>query len=180
MIFTAIEFATKAHRGQYRKGTRIPYIIHPLNVAKILIEQDCANEVVVAGLLHDTVEDTPVTLSDIHNAFGPTVTALVKASSEPDRSDMWENRKQHTLDFLKTAPREVLLISCADKLDNIRSMRQGYAALGEPFWDRFNRPKAKQTWYYQSLAQLFIQRIDDEGTKTLFTEFEDEVNKIFG
>jgi len=65
MISQAIEFAAGAHRGQYRKGSKIPYNIHPLNVGKILIEHGCFDEVVIAGILHDTVEDTPVTLDNI-------------------------------------------------------------------------------------------------------------------
>jgi len=65
MIFEAIEFATKAHINHFRKGTKVPYIIHPLQVARILIESDCSDHVVIAGILHDTVEDTPVTLDDI-------------------------------------------------------------------------------------------------------------------
>ena len=56
-IFQAVEFATKAHSGQFRKGTNVPYLVHPLGVCKILIEAGCSEDVVVAGLLHDTVED---------------------------------------------------------------------------------------------------------------------------
>jgi (p)ppGpp synthase/HD superfamily hydrolase len=56
-LFDAIEFATRAHEGQFRKGTRIPFIIHPLSVAKLLIEREFSEEVVIAGLLHDTLED---------------------------------------------------------------------------------------------------------------------------
>ena len=108
MIFDAIEYAARAHREHYRKGTRIPYIAHLISVAKILIEYDCAEEIIVAGLLHDTVEDTSVTLEDIRNSFGETVASLVDAASEPDKSDTWENRKKHTIEYLKTAPMDVL------------------------------------------------------------------------
>ena len=58
MIFKSIEFAAKAHAGQYRKGTQIPYMIHPLGVAKILIQYDYPEHIVIAGVLHDTIEDT--------------------------------------------------------------------------------------------------------------------------
>ena len=68
MIFDAIEFAARAHREHYRKGTRISYIAHLISVAKILIEYDCAEKLIVAGLLHDTVEDTSVTLDDIRRS----------------------------------------------------------------------------------------------------------------
>ena len=64
-VFHAIELAARAHRGQVRKGSGVPYLIHPLNVAKLLIQEGCEEEVVVAGLMHDTVEDTDMKLADI-------------------------------------------------------------------------------------------------------------------
>jgi len=100
MIFKAIEFAAKAHAGQYRKGTRVPYLVHPLNVAKILIDSGCSDVVAVAGILHDTVEDTPITLDEIRKHFGQAVAELVAGASEPDKSDTWENRKKHTIEYL--------------------------------------------------------------------------------
>ncbi len=179
MIFDAIEFAAKAHHGQYRKSTNIPYITHPLNVAKIMLEAGCSETLAVAGVLHDTIEDTDTTLADIETRFGPKVARLVDGLSEPDRSDTWENRKQHTIDDLRRAPLDVVLVTCADKLDNIRSIHQDYQALGEPFWDRFNRPKEKQKWYYEALAAVFISRIEDERTETLFRAFEKGVADVF-
>ena len=77
MLFEAIEFATKAHSGQYRKTTKVPYIIHPLGVVKILIDYGCREEVVAAGVLHDTVEDTDVTLGEIHSHFGKNIKSQV-------------------------------------------------------------------------------------------------------
>ena len=171
MLFDAIEFAARAHREHYRKGTRIPYIAHLISVAKILIEYDCAEEIIVAGLLHDTVEDTSVTLEDIRKSFGEKVASLVEAASEPDKSDTWENRKRHTIEYLKTAPMDVLLLSCADKLDNIRSIKEDYERFGEvsletlPSGQGFPRmvlqcscrcfyePSRRRTWRY------FIQAV---------------------
>ena len=100
MIFKAIEFAARAHSGQYRKGTKIPYIVHPLGVAKLLIEHGCPDHIVIAGILHDTTEDTPVTLEQIKDIFGLAVAALVEEASEPDKSDTWENRKKSTIQVL--------------------------------------------------------------------------------
>jgi (p)ppGpp synthase/HD superfamily hydrolase len=83
MIFKVIEFATLAHSGQYRKGTKIPYIVHPLAVGQILIEHGCSVQVVIAGILHDTLEDTRVTIGEINDLFGKEVADLVQAVSEP-------------------------------------------------------------------------------------------------
>ena len=180
IIFKAIEFTTKAHSGQFRKGTKIPYLIHPFGVAKILIEQNCSEEVIAAGILHDTVEDTHTTVEDIRNSFGEKVAALVEGASEPNRQDPWEKRKRHTIDYLKTAPMDVLLIACADKLDNIKSTREDYEKCGESIWSRFNRPKKNQKWYYQKLLNVFNSRINDGLSRSLINKFKAEVQRIFG
>ena len=180
MIFEAIEFATRAHSGDYRKGTRIPYITHPLNVARILIESGCPEEVVAAGLLHDTLEDTRVTFAEIEAAFGSEVAGLVGAVSEPNKSDhTWENRKAHTLKCLKTAPFEVLLISLADKLDNIRSIREDRDRIGDEVWKRFRRPREKQQWYYETLAEVFSARLADGKASALVDAYTTEVDRVF-
>ncbi len=179
MIFDAIEYAARAHRDHFRKGTRIPYIVHLISVAKILIEYDCTEEVIVAGLLHDTVEDTSITLEDIRRSFGEKVVRLVEAASEPDKSDTWENRKRHTIEYLKTAPMDALLLSCADKLDNIRSIKEDYERFGESVWKRFRRAKDSQNWYYSALADVFVNRAEGEPGATLFRQFNYEVRQVF-
>lgn len=180
MIFKAIEFAVKAHEGQYRKGTKIPYIIHPIGVAKILIENGCSEETIVAGILHDTVEDTHISLEDIKRQFGEKVERLVEGASEPDKSDAWENRKQSTIDKIKDATEELLMIECADKLDNIRAICNDYEKYGDTMWQKFSRPKEKQKWYYESLANVFLSRSNDGPGVLLFKEFASEVKKVFG
>lgn len=179
MLFDAIEFAARAHRDHYRKGTKIPYIVHPISVARILIEYDCSEELIVAGILHDTVEDTSITLEDIHRSFGEKVADLVAAASEPDKSDTWENRKRHTIEYLKTAPMDVLLLTCADKLDNIRSIKEDYERFGESVWKRFRRAKDSQRWYYLALADVFVNRAEGEPGATLFRQFNYDVKQVF-
>lgn len=180
MIFDAIEFAAKAHRNQFRKGTQIPYLIHPMRVAKILIESECPEEVIVAGLLHDTIEDTPVTMTEIRHLFGERVAELVAGVSEPDKSKSWEFRKQHTLESLDSAPIEIVVISCADKIDNIQSIRRGFEKIGENFFNRFNRPKSKQQWYYFELMRIFSRRLSKNHYAGLATAFAEEVQRTFG
>ena len=178
-VFEAIEFATKAHFGQFRKGTNIPYIVHPLGVGKILINHGVSEDVVVAGILHDTIEDTSVTLGDIGTRFGSNVKKIVRGASEPNRADTWKDRKKHTIEYLKTAPIDVLLVSCADKLDNIRAIKEDYAQIGNKLWARFNRPEIDQKWYYQSLARSFINSTKDIPNRTLFKVFAKAVNNFF-
>lgn len=179
MLFDAVEFAARAHREHYRKGTKIPYIAHLISVAKILIDYDCTEEIIVAGILHDTVEDTPVTLEDIRESFGERVASLVEAASEPDKSDTWENRRRHTIEYLKTAPMVVRLLTCADKLDNIRSIKVEYERFGELVWKRFRRAKDSQEWYYNALADVFVNRAVGKPSATLFRQFNYEVRQVF-
>ena len=180
VILDAIEFAGIAHEGQVRKGTTIPYIIHPLRVGLILSEFNCSDKIVAAGILHDTVEDTPVTSEDLKYYFGDAVTAFVEGASEPDKSDTWENRKQHTIEYLKSAPLGVLLVSCADKLDNIKDMKKSLETIGEKHWSIFKRGREQQSWYYKSLAEAFLFRANSsDALKRMAKEFSDEVQKVF-
>lgn len=178
-IFKAIEFATKAHSGQFRKGTSIPYIIHPLGVAKILIENSFSDEIIIAGILHDTVEDTSVKLQDIEKEFGAKIANLVLGTSDLNRTDSWEERRRQKIKYLETAPIEVIIIECADKLDNIRAIRHDYNKLGEKLWSRFKRPKKSQEWYYQLLADVFDNRAEEAKISTLSDEFKKEVQEVF-
>ncbi len=179
-IFDAIEFAVKAHRGQFRKGSHVPYIVHPIGVSKLLIEAGCDEDLVIAGLLHDTLEDTPVTVEEIKLSFGEKIAAIVSSISEPDKKDTWEHRKNHTIETLKTAPIDNLLVECADKLDNVRAMRKDLALLGDDLWLRFKRGKDKQQWYYNSLKEAFSLRAKESlQLSQLFKEFKQETEEVF-
>lgn len=177
--FDAIEFAARAHRGQYRKGTQIPYILHPLRVAQILITLGAPRHVVVAAILHDTIEDTEATAVQIAETFGVDVAAVVEAASEPDQEAVWEERKQHTITSLRTASADALLVICADKLDNVRSMRRGQRRDGEAFWDRFHKGRSSQAWYYQRLAMALVEFADDDPLLSLSKRLKREVDSLF-
>jgi (p)ppGpp synthase/HD superfamily hydrolase len=180
IVFAAIEFAARAHAGQYRKGTRLPYLIHPLSVARILIEQGLDDEVVAAGVLHDTLEDTPTTPAELRIAFGERVTALVETVSEQDKSISWEERKRNTVATIQTASVDAIWVECADKLDNIRSIAADLARAGELVWERFNSPMEKQRWYYRSLAEAFTGRLQSGPGAGLARAFAREVAGVFG
>ena len=136
LLDTAIEVAASAHRDQLRKGTDVPYIAHPYGVGLILARAGYDEEVIVAGILHDTVEDTDVTLEQVEEVFGARVAAIVRGCSEPDKGLPWEARKRHTMEQLGTASNEVRAVTCADKLHNLRSIMAGLRA-GHDVWGRF-------------------------------------------
>jgi len=180
LIFDAIQYAVQKHRGQYRKGTALPYAFHPMNVARLLIECECPMETILAGLLHDTVEDTDATLQEVESLFGARVAWLVEQTSEPDKGDTSENRKQHTLNHLRhIEDEEVLLITCADKLDNALSIFTDYSRLGDALWERFNRGYEQQRWYYRQLAAIFTERLTAEPGSALARRFAELVEAIF-
>ncbi|HLF03286.1 MAG TPA: HD domain-containing protein [Anaerolineales bacterium] len=152
LIDSALTFAARAHDGQKRKNTDVPYIVHPVGVMLALVEcGETDPELLAAALLHDTVEDTSVTLAELREKFGERVAMIVEGCSEPDKRDTWEQRKQHTIAFLKIAPRDVQLVSAADKLHNLRSMVVDHAEVGETLWLRFKRGRAEIAWYYRSV-----------------------------
>jgi (p)ppGpp synthase/HD superfamily hydrolase len=179
-LYDAIELSARAHHNQVRKGTEIPYIVHPLAVASLLIRVGSPEPLVIAALLHDVVEDTPLTIREIRARFGTEVAELVSALSEPDKKASWEDRKAHTIDYLeKHATDDVLIVSLADKLDNIRAIREGLETDGEMFWARFNRPREKQKWYYRRLDEVFAKRVGREPALTLLSTFRAEVKRVF-
>jgi (p)ppGpp synthase/HD superfamily hydrolase len=176
LVDKALQIASIAHEGQYRKNTKIPYISHPVAVGMILQEAGYRKEMVAAGILHDTVEDTDLTLEDIEREFGKEIAQLVEGCSEPDKSLSWEERKQHTIDYLKNAPEEVRVVACADKLHNLRSIQLDAEISGEQVWNRFRRGKQHQEWYYRNV-------IDSLGFATefpLLEELRNEVYLLFG
>lgn len=180
LIFRAIEFAAAAHAGQYRKGTPVPYIVHPLNAARMLLMAGCEEHVAAAAVLHDVIEDTHVSFDDVKQHFGERVAQLVANASEPDRLATWEERKQHTIEFLDGADEETLLVAVADKLDNIRSIREDLALRGDVAWTRFKRGRAEQMWYYQSLERVFRARFNGGVGHCLAESFSLEVAAVFG
>ena len=180
MLNEEIQVAAVAHGDQKRKGTDIPYITHPFMVAMILSQAGYAEDVIVAGVLHDTLEDTSLTVDDITNRFGKRVADIVQGCSEVDRTLPWKARKQHTIDYLKTASVEVRAASCADKLHNARSMAADYREIGERLWDRFNASRDDQEWYYRGLVAGLCNRLDQEPAGSIFHQFKDTVEELFG
>lgn len=163
------------HDGQYRKGTKTPYITHPFAVAMILKHHRYSDEVVAAGLLHDTLEDTDTNEQELLN-FGPYVLDLVRAASELDKSLSWEERKLRTITELMEKSSDQLAVIVADKLHNIRSIQSDINEVGEAVWERFNRGKRAQSWYYMSLLNVIesfwkevpLIRILDAEAKRIF------------
>lgn len=180
LLQDALSYAVEKHAGQTRKGKDVPYAVHPIAVGRILHDHGFANEVVAAGFLHDVTEDTDATLADVEHRFGPEVARLVDGASEHDKEASWEERKQHTLDYLEDAPLDACYVKAADKIDNVRSMRIEYEDTGEELWDKFNRGYDDQTWYHRSVLDVLDDRFDTPQERGLYDELREEVDAVFG
>ena len=149
MLTNAIAYAVETHRNGLRKGTKMPYIVHPLEVMHNLMLMGADKNLMAAGVLHDTVEDTDATLEEI------------------------------ALEHLKHANKREQMLVLADKLSNMIAISRDYAELKEKIWDRFNRGKDSQAWYYRSGAASLIKLGEYEDTKALYLEFAELVGKVF-
>lgn len=178
MVDKALEFATKAHSGQFRKGTTRPYIVHPIEVGDIVSTMTADEEIISAAILHDTIEDCEaVTKEILEKEFSSRVVWLVMQESE-DKTKTWMERKSATISRLATANREVQIIGLADKLSNMRDIDRDYPVEGEHLWDRF-RMKDKNTigWYYKGIREALAK--DFVGVDA-YEEYCQLVEKNFG
>ena len=176
MVNEAIEFATQAHSGQFRKGTKIPFIVHPMEVFSIVARMTDKSEVWAAAILHDVVEDCEdVTIEQIRDRFGDYVAFLVASESE-DKSLSWKERKQITIDRTGRQPMDVKFIAMADKLSNIRSVSHDYFEVGDELWQRFRmKDKAMQGWYYKGMCES-LKSLSEYAE---YQEFCRLVSKVF-
>jgi (p)ppGpp synthase/HD superfamily hydrolase len=151
----ALKLAARAHRDQLRKGTDVPYIAHPVAVSIILVRHGFPEELAIAGLLHDVVEDCDVPLEEVAAAFGPEVARLVEAVSETKAAGgverPWEERKAEKLAHLRAGGPDVAALKAADALHNARSVLADLAEVGPAVWSRFKRGAVPTLWYYREV-----------------------------
>ena len=141
MRATRTTFASAAHEGQARKGDDAPYIAHPVEVARLLVDESVADEELLAAtFLHDVVEDTDHTLEEIRERFGSDVGELVEVMTEDKTVEPYERRKEHHRDQVEAGGERPVQIYAADKLANLRDLRSLYAVEGEAAAAKFNAP----------------------------------------
>ena len=174
----AILFAVEKHKGQKRKGTDYPYIVHPMEVLSILAAMKMSSDVLIAGVLHDVVEDTNTSLSDIKILFGDHVADLVAGHTD-DKTLPWQKRKEEALDELCVAPYEVKCLTLADKLSNMRAIARDYKAVGDEVWKKFTAPKEKQAWYYEGGIEALVELIGHSETEPFFWELNELYKEVF-
>jgi (p)ppGpp synthase/HD superfamily hydrolase len=169
----ALLYATHVHGGQVRKETSIPYVAHLLAVAATVLEYGGDEDLAIAALLHDSVEDQggKARLDDVRNRFGNRVARIVEACSDSladtgkgERKADWRPRKEAYLAHLRTADEDILWVSLADKVHNARSILRDLRKpdIGEKVWVRFSVDKEQTLWYYHSLAQIFCEKLSNQ------------------
>ena len=186
----AVDYARVLHI-EFRKATQIPSMSHLLGVASLVMGENgyvpfpVTEDMVIAALLHDAVEDHGglLRLEDIRTNFGPEVARMVEGLSDsfvedPSSRENWDDRKRGYLGRLRGEPKDVQLISAADKLYNARTILDEYRAIGPQVWVRFKRGREQQIWYFRELLKLFrsagTNRIVDELGRVV-----DELEQLF-
>ena len=179
----AIVFATKAHAGAVRKGTNSPYILHLIETLSIVMRHTDKEDVLTAAVLHDTVEDTSVTIKEIETEFGARVAELVASLSEDKMKKMppeatWKARKWSMITKLKDADHDTKLIVLADKLSNMRDLTEDYEEFGEEVWGRFNQKDPEMhLWYYDEIYKILADDCFLEDTEELL-DYGELVNHL--
>lgn len=175
-IHKAIKKASVLHLGQRRKADGTPFIMHPFSVALILSKYTDDEDIIVAALLHDVLEDVEAyTAEDLKRDFGLKITRIVEGISEDespskssaDRKASWLKRKESYLAKLRNDSFEALMISCADKIHNLISMMEEYKEQGESMWKAFNAPQDKRLWFYGEVLAILKKRLASEIVKEL-------------
>ena len=166
LLDRAIIFAVKAHHNSERRGKGFPYIVHPMEAVEIVATITPDQELLAAAALHDTVEDTNVTLDDIRHEFGERIASLVEAESDQltdslPEEDTWHERK---------------IVAMGDKLSNMRAIYRDYMTQGDALWQIFHvTDKASHEWHYRKLAES----LSDLSDTFAYQEFIDLIDKVF-
>lgn len=181
LLDRAIVFALRAHAGTERRGKGFPYIVHPLEAVTIVATMTSDQELLAAAVLHDTVEDTDVTIDQIRAEFGDRIASLVAADSDMPVQDMnaedsWYVRKQAAIDRIAASSHDAKIVAMGDKLSNMRAIARDYVMQGDALWNLFRVNNRKDhEWHYRGLAEALRELQDTFAYK----EFEQLINQVF-
>ncbi|HSX58386.1 MAG TPA: HD domain-containing protein [Candidatus Saccharimonadales bacterium] len=181
-IKKALQFAYKVHQTdqfQVRKGKDIPYLLHPLSVANRLSRIGARTEVIIAGMLHDTIEDSieekKVTKEEIEREFGANVAEMVNDVTEQDKSLPWTERKEAALNHIKNMKNDSLLVKTADVLDNLTDQIEDYKKIGERMFENYNASKEAQLIRYLRL----VEEVEKAwGANPLLSDLKNAVTEV--
>ena len=182
LLDRAIVFAVKAHHNTERRGKGFPYIVHPMEAVEIVSTITSDQELLAAAALHDTIEDTDVTVQDIRREFGERVAQLVHEESDQftkgvSEEDSWHDRKQAAINRLAAASHDAKIVALGDKLSNMRAIWRDYQVKGDEIWKIFHvTDKASHEWHYRGLAASLADLSDTFA----YQEFVRLLEDVFG
>jgi (p)ppGpp synthase/HD superfamily hydrolase len=178
----AFRYAAEKHAGQTRKQSAVPYLSHLMAVAGLVLEAGGDEDMAIAALLHDVVEDCGgmPRLREVRKQFGPRVAKIVEGCTDAYivPKPEWLQRKKDYLSEVKHADAETRLVSASDKLHNVRTILADYRQHGEAVWKRFSGKKEGTLWYYRALCNEYRRRNPNRITRELeiaVTELESAV-----
>ena len=166
LLDRAIIFAVKAHHNTERRGKGFPYIVHPMEAVEIVATITPDQELLAAAALHDTVEDTDVTVEQLRADFGERIASLVASESDEmpegvSEEDSWHDRKQAAINRLAAASHDAKIVALGDKLSNMRAIARDYKVKGDALWSIFHvKDKASHEWHYRGLASSLSELSD--------------------
>lgn len=169
----ALDYATIKHKGQFRKAGNVPYITHPINVAKLLQANNCKDEVIIAGLLHDVVEDTPTPIEEITAKFGKKVSDLVASVTEKGDGISWDERLSRYMKKVESSGPDTKMICAADKIDNMNSTTDCLKN-GINIFEKLHAGKDKQL----NKFKLIIDKIGADLTPKMKQAYIDALNNL--
>ena len=181
LLDRAIVFAVKAHHNTERRGKGFPYIVHPMEAVEVVATITPDQELLAAAALHDTIEDTDVTVEHIRAEFGDRVADLVQAESDQiveglSETESWHDRKQMAIDRLAVASHDAKIVALGDKLSNMRAIWRDYQVKGDELWKIFHvTDKELHEWHYRGLAAS----LSELGDTFAYKEFVRLIDEVF-
>ena len=179
----AIIFAVQAHHNTECRGKGFPYIVHPMEAVEIVATITPDQELLAAAALHDTIEDTDVTVEQLREAFGERVAELVYAESDQfaegiSEEESWHERKQAAINRLAAASHDAKIVAMGDKLSNMRAIWRDYQVKGDELWKIFHvTDKASHEWHYRGLAASLSELSDTFAYKELIRLIDEVFEK---
>ncbi|MCU0691954.1 MAG: HD domain-containing protein [Polyangiaceae bacterium] len=156
-IASAFALAAEVHVDHVRKGSGVAYLTHLMAVSALVGEHGGDEDLMIAALLHDVLEDRPdrVDLATIIRRFGWRVGHVVVGCSDclGKPKPPWEQRKRAFLARLPGASSDVKLVVAADKLHNVSALLGDFASHGDVVWNKYNAPKERQCWYLRGCVE---------------------------
>ena len=180
-IEKAIRIAATAHSRQKRKGSDVPYVIHPFSVMCIAETETQDEDTLIACLFHDIIEDVPdeYPAEKMEAEFGSNVLDIVMGVTKDESIEDWRERCEAYQDNLENkAPVESVTVATADKIHNMMSIIADHENIGEEVWAKFNSGREQQVWWYTSNLELIKRRTPDSKLIPRYEELLDQFKHL--